>query len=172
MKYKVTITTLTPVHIGTGTELLDLYDLKQDKQQNQTYHLNVDAILEDALSGDDPQRFRFGLVDYRTKATGTWVGRDQMAWRHIPSPSHVRLVLHPGHRNSVGLDESGEASSGRRRDRGGYHLSAQSRLPQPGVFYDSRGLLFCDLYRTCGDAAKMFVLIGKRWRPEMGPYQP
>lgn len=55
MNYKVIITTLTPVHIGTGQELLNLYDLKQDPQQRQTYRLNVDAILEDALTGDNPK---------------------------------------------------------------------------------------------------------------------
>ncbi len=55
MQYKATITTLTPLHIGTGAELLNLYDLKQDKQQNKTYRLNVDAILEAAISGDNPQ---------------------------------------------------------------------------------------------------------------------
>lgn len=53
MNYKVTITTLTPVHIGTGQELLNLYDLKQDTQQQQTYRLNVDAILDDALTHDN-----------------------------------------------------------------------------------------------------------------------
>lgn len=55
MQYKATITTLTPLHIGTGTELLNLYDLKQDKQRNKTYRLNVDAVLEAAVAGDNPQ---------------------------------------------------------------------------------------------------------------------
>lgn len=50
MNYKVTITTLTPLHIGTGQELLNLYDLKQDANQKQTYRLNVDTILDEALT--------------------------------------------------------------------------------------------------------------------------
>ncbi|RME96973.1 MAG: type III-A CRISPR-associated RAMP protein Csm5 [Chloroflexi bacterium] len=54
MDYKVKITTLTPIHIGTGTELLVGYDLKSDEQEKKTYRLNVDAILEDAITGDNP----------------------------------------------------------------------------------------------------------------------
>jgi CRISPR-associated protein Csm5 len=52
MNYKMTITTLTPVHIGTGTELLNLYDFKVNPHQRKTYRLNVDTILDQALTGD------------------------------------------------------------------------------------------------------------------------
>ncbi len=54
MNYKATITTLTPVHLGTGQELLTGYDLFQDKQRDETYRLKIDAILDHAL-GDDTQ---------------------------------------------------------------------------------------------------------------------
>ncbi len=50
MKYNVTITTLTPLHIGRVSDLLKLYDLKVDDKRNTTYRLNVDAILEDMLT--------------------------------------------------------------------------------------------------------------------------
>lgn len=54
MNYKVTITTMTPLHIGTGQDLLAGYDLVVDRPQNRTYRLKVDAILESALTGDNP----------------------------------------------------------------------------------------------------------------------
>ncbi|MBN1641543.1 MAG: type III-A CRISPR-associated RAMP protein Csm5, partial [Anaerolineae bacterium] len=50
MKVHVTLTTMTPLHIGTGTELLNEYDLKV--VGSQTYRLNVDAIWDYVLSGD------------------------------------------------------------------------------------------------------------------------
>lgn len=53
MHYNATITTLTPLHIGTGQELLNEYDLKQDGQRRQTYRLDVDAILEKSLTNQD-----------------------------------------------------------------------------------------------------------------------
>ena len=43
MKYDVTITTLSPLHIGTGTELLRDYDFRCDK--GRTWMLNQEAIL-------------------------------------------------------------------------------------------------------------------------------
>lgn len=55
MNYKATITTLTPVHIGTGAELLNLYDYVADDKRNCTYRLNTDAILEDCLTRHNDQ---------------------------------------------------------------------------------------------------------------------
>lgn len=43
MKYDVTITTLSPLHIGTGTDLLRDYDFRCDK--GRTWMLNQEAIL-------------------------------------------------------------------------------------------------------------------------------
>lgn len=54
MNYKVTIETVTPLHLGTGQELLAEYDFVADSQQNRTYRLNVNAILDQAL-GEDAQ---------------------------------------------------------------------------------------------------------------------
>ncbi len=42
--YHMTIETLTPVHIGTGTVLLNNYDFKVDG--GKTYRLNVDRVLD------------------------------------------------------------------------------------------------------------------------------
>lgn len=53
MNYKVSITTLTPIHIGTGQDLLVKYDFKADEDQGQTYRLNVDTIFEENLTGND-----------------------------------------------------------------------------------------------------------------------
>lgn len=49
MNYKVTLTTLTPLHIGTGQKLLAGYDFVSDDRQNITYRLKVDTILDHAL---------------------------------------------------------------------------------------------------------------------------
>ncbi len=49
MNYKMTVTTLTPLHIGTGQKLSAGYDFVSDDRQNITYRLRVDTILEHAL---------------------------------------------------------------------------------------------------------------------------
>lgn len=53
MNYKATITTLTPLHIGTGTELLNLYDFVVDEKRDCTYRLNTDVILDDWLTSNN-----------------------------------------------------------------------------------------------------------------------
>lgn len=52
MNYRVTMTTLSPLHLGTGQELLAEYDFVGDTAQNMTYRLKVDAILDHALGED------------------------------------------------------------------------------------------------------------------------
>jgi len=49
--YNVTITTITPLHIGSGAELLNEYDYVIRK--GQTWRINEDALL-DAVYTDDP----------------------------------------------------------------------------------------------------------------------
>ncbi len=46
--YDVTITTLNPLHIGTGRTLLNGYDFAV--RNDRTYRLNEDAILGSFLS--------------------------------------------------------------------------------------------------------------------------
>jgi CRISPR-associated protein Csm5 len=53
MNYRMTLTTMTPLHIGTGTELLNEYDFKV--VEDKTYRLNVDAVLDYVLSGNAEQ---------------------------------------------------------------------------------------------------------------------
>ena len=53
MDYHVSLTMMTPLHIGTGTDLLNEYDFKVHR--NRTYRLNVDAIWDHVLSGDAQQ---------------------------------------------------------------------------------------------------------------------
>jgi CRISPR-associated protein Csm5 len=50
VNYRVKLTTLTPLHIGTGTELLNEYDFKV--VGDKTYRLNVDAVFDYVLTGD------------------------------------------------------------------------------------------------------------------------
>ena len=52
--YDVVITTITPLHIGSGTELLNEYDYVIRKGQEQTWRINDDALL-DAVYTDDPR---------------------------------------------------------------------------------------------------------------------
>lgn len=53
MKYKVTVTTLTPLHIGTGTELLRGFDF--DTAGNTTFVLDQDAIYARELERNGPR---------------------------------------------------------------------------------------------------------------------
>jgi len=54
MNYRVKIQTLSPIHIGTGQDLLTEYDLKlDDPTHNQTYRLNVDEVFDHALGVSD-----------------------------------------------------------------------------------------------------------------------
>lgn len=79
MKYQVTIKTLTPLHIGTGTELLKDYDYVSS--ENKTYILNQDAIFED--------KFREGKIHEFNIPAGRLVSIDQLS-----THSHyVRYVL-------------------------------------------------------------------------------
>lgn len=59
--YRMTIETLTPVHIGTGTTLLNNYDFVV--QGGKTYRLNVDRVLDylwpadvDAMSSEEKEK--------------------------------------------------------------------------------------------------------------------
>jgi CRISPR-associated protein Csm5 len=61
MNYDVTITTLTPLHIGTGTELLNDYDFIVDRDRGKTYRLNVDAVFDYVLP-DEPGKFNQALL--------------------------------------------------------------------------------------------------------------
>lgn len=49
--WRLNIKVLTPLHIGTGTKLMDGYDFTV--REGKTYRLNVDAILDDVWP-DDP----------------------------------------------------------------------------------------------------------------------
>lgn len=57
MKYKVTIETLTPLHIGTGTELLAKFDYVSKPSEKMTYMLDQDAVYADEMErkGDAAQ---------------------------------------------------------------------------------------------------------------------
>lgn len=48
--WRLNIKVLTPLHIGTGTKLMDGYDFTV--HEGKTYRLNVDAILDDVWSED------------------------------------------------------------------------------------------------------------------------
>jgi CRISPR-associated protein Csm5 len=50
--YDVTVTTITPLHIGSGRELLNEYDYAI--QKGRTWRINEDALL-DAQDADDPR---------------------------------------------------------------------------------------------------------------------
>jgi CRISPR-associated protein Csm5 len=49
MKYKVTVETLTPLHIGTGTELLAKFDYVSKPGERMTCVLDQDAVYADEL---------------------------------------------------------------------------------------------------------------------------
>jgi CRISPR-associated protein Csm5 len=49
MKYKVTLETLTPLHIGTGTELLKDFDYVSKTGEDLTYVLDQDAVYAEEL---------------------------------------------------------------------------------------------------------------------------
>ncbi len=44
MKYRVTVETITPLHIGTGTELIKDFDYVSKPDERQTYVLDQDAV--------------------------------------------------------------------------------------------------------------------------------
>jgi len=50
MKYKVTVETLAPLHIGSGAELLANYDYKALESGNVTYVFNQDAVYASELA--------------------------------------------------------------------------------------------------------------------------
>jgi CRISPR-associated protein Csm5 len=80
MKYKVTLETLTPLHIGTGTELLKDFDYVS--QQNTTYVLNQDAVYEHEYNNKGGEA-RLGLP------AGRLVSPDQFQ----PGSPFVRYTL-------------------------------------------------------------------------------
>jgi CRISPR-associated protein Csm5 len=90
MKYKLKIETLSPLHIGTGVELLKDFDYVPDPEKQCTYVLNQDAVYMDEFE-------RGGLNRLQTRA-GNLYSLDH--WR--TASQHVNYILHgPASLNSV-----------------------------------------------------------------------
>ncbi len=66
--FDVTITTLNPLHIGTGRTLLNEYDFAV--RDGRTYRLNEDAILEDRLAENPAIASRLALIKPAELADG------------------------------------------------------------------------------------------------------
>ncbi|MBI3243452.1 MAG: type III-A CRISPR-associated RAMP protein Csm5 [Chloroflexi bacterium] len=83
MKYKVTVETLTPLHIGTGTDLLAKFDYVSRPSDRMTYVLDQEAVYADELE-------RNGATAQLNKPAGALLSSEN--WRE-GSP-FVRYTLH------------------------------------------------------------------------------
>ena len=60
--YQLTVRTLSPLHIGTGLELRNMFDYVVNKNQTQTGRLNTEKILEDKFDPKKPDALPGELI--------------------------------------------------------------------------------------------------------------